>query len=352
MIVLTIITQSAFCQTQHNTWLGNPYFASLTALRLIIACRWRTNVRWKCLHSILLAEPLPTKDLHKVSADLCLLIELLAWVLGPSCQSWPMCSICGWYWNCSQYCYGSYPKHLGSLQVYSPGRIETDDRKLPLWSQASSIPGQNHFIRGSIATNSQDSKFLNKLRFPKSKKSFAAVSGVRKLIQILYSQIGWKAQPILQTFENRSPNQYHIRIERNPFDSVNKALSDTCELALKQPIPGKKLVLMTDASFRSAGYALMVEDNPHQKIQSKRKTYAPVAFGSKIFSPAQLKMSIYSKEFLPIYMAIPKFAHILWEGNQQSFWLTTNPSHDSSGPKPFHHPCGTHVIMCCSSTLK
>ena len=37
------------------------------------------------------------------------------------------------------------------------------------------------------------------------------------------------------------------------FDSVNKALSDACELALKQPIPGKQLVLMTDASFRSAG---------------------------------------------------------------------------------------------------
>ena len=72
MIILIIITQSALCQTQHNTWQGNPYSASLTAPRLIIACRWRTNVRSKCLLSILLAEPLPTKDLHKVSADLCL----------------------------------------------------------------------------------------------------------------------------------------------------------------------------------------------------------------------------------------------------------------------------------------
>ena len=51
------------------------------------------------------------------------------------------------------------------------------------------------------------------------------------------------------------------------FDSVNKDLSNACELPLKQPIPGKQLVLMTDASFRSAGYALMIEDNPDQKIQ-------------------------------------------------------------------------------------
>ena len=83
---------------------------------------------------------------------------------------------------------------------------------------------------------------------------------------------------------------------KETFDSVNKVVSDACQLALKQPIPGKQLVLLTGASFRSAGYALMIEDNPDQKIQSKRKAYAPVAFGSKVFSPAQLKMSTYSKE--------------------------------------------------------
>ena len=32
------------------------------------------------------------------------------------------------------------------------------------------------------------------------------------------------------------------------FDSVKKALSDACQLALKQTNPGKQLVLMTDAA--------------------------------------------------------------------------------------------------------
>ena len=68
---------------------------------------------------------------------------------------------------------------------------------------------------------------------------------------------------------------------KETFDSVNKALSDACELALKPRILGKQFVLRTDASFRSASYALMIENIPDQKIQSKRKTYAPVAFGSK-----------------------------------------------------------------------
>ena len=104
---------------------------------------------------------------------------------------------------------------------------------------------------------------------------------------------------------------------KETFDSVIEAHSDACELALKQPIPGKQLVLMTDASFRSAGYAFMIEDNPDQKIQLNPKTYAPVAFGSKTFSPAQLKMSIYSKEFLAIYVAFLEFTHILWEEQSQ-----------------------------------
>ena len=113
---------------------------------------------------------------------------------------------------------------------------------------------------------------------------------------------------------------------KETFDSVNNAFSDACQLALKQPIPGKKLVLFTDDSFRSAGYALMIEDNPDQKIQSKRNTYAPVPFGSKTFSPAQLKMSIYSKESLAIYMAFLYFAHILWEATKPTVVLTDNKS--------------------------
>ena len=34
---------------------------------------------------------------------------------------------------------------------------------------------------------------------------------------------------------------------KETFDSVNKALSEACQLALKQPIPGKQLVPMADA---------------------------------------------------------------------------------------------------------
>ena len=56
---------------------------------------------------------------------------------------------------------------------------------------------------------------------------------------------------------------------------------------------------MFDASFTAAEYAIMIEDDPNQKLQSKRKTYAPIAFGSKIFNPTRTKLSIYAKKSFP-----------------------------------------------------
>ena len=134
-----------------------------------------------------------------------------------------------------------------------------------------------------------------------------------------------KVSPFYKLLKTQVPINITSEL-KEAFDSLNKALSNACQLTLKQPIPGKQLVLMTDASFRSAGYAPMIEDNPDQKIQSKRKTYAPVAFGSKVFSPAKLKMSIYSNELWAIYMAFLEFAHILWEPSKPMIVLTDNKS--------------------------
>ena len=116
-------------------------------------------------------------------------------------------------------------------------------------------------------------------------KGLTALPGIRKLLQKLNSQDGRKAQTFLQIAQSRITNQHHIRTKIHLRFSKKK-LNQACDLALKQPIPGKQLVLMTDASFRKAACALMIEDNPDQKIKSKRETYAPVAIGSKIFSRA------------------------------------------------------------------
>ena len=84
--------------------------------------------------------------------------------------------------------------------------------------------------------------------------------------------------------------------------------------------------MMTDASFSAAGYAVLIEDDPMEKYSSMRKAFAPVAYGSKTFSPAQLKMSIYAKEFLAIFFAFKEFGHIFWGTPKSVIILTDNKS--------------------------
>ena len=57
---------------------------------------------------------------------------------------------------------------------------------------------------------------------------------------------------------------------------------------------------MIDAPFQAAGSALLIENNPNQKYNSTHKTYAPIAYGSQIYTPSQIKMSTLAKQFLAI----------------------------------------------------
>ena len=92
------------------------------------------------------------------------------------------------------------------------------------------------------------------------------------------------------------------------FNETNQDFDRCSKLALKQPLI-KYLVLMSDTSFSAAGYAIMTEDDPNQKFISVKKSYAPITYGSKTFTPSQLKMSTYAKEFLAIYYAFKEFEH-------------------------------------------
>ena len=83
---------------------------------------------------------------------------------------------------------------------------------------------------------------------------------------------------------------------------------------------------MANASFRTSGYALMIEEQDDKKLTSKKKTFAPVAVGSKVFSPAHFKMSIYCKEFLAVYHAFLEYSHILWETALPTLVMTDNRS--------------------------
>ena len=75
--------------------------------------------------------------------------------------------------------------------------------------------------------------------------------------------------------------------------------------------------------FRLCAYD---QKNSDKKLNSKKKTFAPVTFGSKLFSPPQQKMSIYCKEYISIYHAFMEYSHILWETTLLTLVMTDNRS--------------------------
>ena len=85
-------------------------------------------------------------------------------------------------------------------------------------------------------------------------------------------------------------------------------------------------VLLCDASYFGTGFVLMIEDYVKNNKNQNRKTYALVAFGSKLFNNAQLKFSVYYKEFLALYFALELFSHYLCGTEKAVIVLTDNKS--------------------------
>ena len=152
--------------------------------------------------------------------------------------------------------------------------------------------------------------FLAKLNFPKSKKGLQRYIGFLNYYRNYIPRLSERLTPFFKLL--KETNKFYISTElTSNFEQLNNLLLQSCQIALKQPLEDKQLIVISDASFTAAGYAIMIEDDPQQKLQSKRKTYAPIAFGSKTFNPTQLKMSIYAKEFLAIFFAFSEFGHLM-----------------------------------------
>ena len=85
----------------------------------------------------------------------------------------------------------------------------------------------------------------------------------------------------------------------------------------------------------------MVEDYTITQ-KNETKQYAPVCFGSRVYQPAQLKLSIYAKEFLAVHFALDNFADLVWGADKHLLILTDNKSLTRFfQAKKFQHPYGT-----------
>ena len=165
--------------------------------------------------------------------------------------------------------------------------------------------------KASNPRNRKYKTFWKKNKFPKSKKALQRYLGFLNYYRTYVPRLSERLAPFYKMLKSDEKVLVSKKLVQQ-FEEIKKALDKGCDLALQQPIPNKKIALMTDARFGAAGYAVLIEDDPNQKFTSLRKSYAPVAYGSKTFTPAQIKMSIYAKEFLAIYFAFKEFGHIFW----------------------------------------
>ena len=127
--------------------------------------------------------------------------------------------------------------HSGVTQVEFLGRTITPQGIAP----------QEHKIQ----------KFLTNERIPKSKKQVQRYTG---FVNYYRNNIPRLSENLLGFYELLKADK-QIKVTEEMLDNykaINAALAGACGLALKQPITGRKYVLMADASFRASGYALMI----------------------------------------------------------------------------------------------
>ena len=127
--------------------------------------------------------------------------------------------------------------------------------------------GRTITTKGVAPQKQKIAKFLEKVKFPRSKRTFQRYIGFLNYYRNYTSRLAERLTPffhLLKTTDTKTKIPITPDIMKE-FREKNEALDRCCQLALRQPLPGKQLVLMTDASFQTAGSAVLIEDDPNQK---------------------------------------------------------------------------------------
>ena len=77
------------------------------------------------------------------------------------------------------------------------------------------------------------------------------------------------------------------------YKAIKTALTEACGLALKQLIKERQYVIMADASFRTSGYALMIEAKGDKKTNLQKENICPSSIWLKSILPSPTQKYIY-----------------------------------------------------------
>ena len=166
--------------------------------------------------------------------------------------------------------------------------------------------------------------FLKKFKMPQTVKQVKRLIGFVQFFRNYMPSLGEKLIPFyrLEKIGNFKTNEEH----QKRLEGLKHDLIQATDITLRLPKPGLQYVILCDASYHGTGFVLMSEDFVKTDNKDEMKTYAPVSFGSRLFNTAQLKFSIYYKEFLALYFALDHFSHFIWGSSKPLIILTDNRS--------------------------
>ena len=164
--------------------------------------------------------------------------------------------------------------------------------------------------------------FLETMKMPRNVRQVKRLIGFLQFFRNFLPSLSIKLIPFYKLLKNNT--EFKIEEEhKKSFEILKRDLEKSTDTYLRFPKANLQYVIIADASFYGAGFVLMVEDYCND-APKENKILAPVSFGSKVFNPAQLKFSIYAKEFLAVHYAFEKFAHILWGATSKNTLVLTD----------------------------
>ena len=182
--------------------------------------------------------------------------------------------------------------------------------------------GRSITTKGVAPLEKRIDDFLKKLKLPTSVKSLQRYIGFVQFYRQYMPKLAEKLVPLYKLLQKDVKFEM-TQVHKDAIFDINENLARAAKLSLRLPLPDKQLVIMCDASEHAAGYVLLIEDYTENNDE-KKKTYAPVAFGSQRFTEGQMSLTMYAKEFLAMHFAFDEFAHILWGVKKPTIVMTDN----------------------------
>ena len=129
--------------------------------------------------------------------------------------------------------------------------------------QEANFLGRTITFKGVSPQKQKNAKFFENVKLPQSKKALQRYLGFFNYYRNFIPRLAKRLTPFFQLLKTTDAKAEIPIIPDiiKEFWEIYEALDRCCQLALPQPLPGKQLVLMTDAGCQAAGYAVLIQDD-------------------------------------------------------------------------------------------